>query len=148
MRRLIISAAVTAAAVLAAAPATAQYRGDHDRSGWDRQDRDGRNWEENDRDDRDGRGWNQHGPSRQAIHQLIRHLDRAESRIERAARRRAISPREYQSLRREAQNIRARLHSAGRDGIGGREYGALRHRIARLEQRVRHERRDRDGRRW
>ncbi len=129
MRKFLITAAVAAATVATAAPAAAQYRGnDHNRGGWSQNDH---------------RGYN-----RQAVGQLHRDLAQVENRIERAAQRRAISVREYQSLRREAQNIRERLNRASRNGLNQREVNELRSRIDRLEQRVRVERRDRDGRRW
>ena len=93
-------------------------------------------------------GWNRGGPSRQAINELIRDLNRVEARIERSAQRRIISPREAFSLRREANQIERQLQRASRNGISGREFGMLRSQINRLEQRVRLERQDRDGRRY
>ena len=92
--------------------------------------------------------WNRGGPSRQAINELIRDLNRAETRIDRSAQRRIISQREAFSLRREANQIERRLNLASRNGISGREFGALRMQVNRLEQRVRIERQDRDGRRY
>ena len=132
MRKFIFSVAI-ATATLAAVPAAAQYRGD-DRQVDRRDDR---------RDDHRG-GWNRHGPSRQAINELLRDLSRAENQIDRAAARRMISRREAVSLRREAQQIRVRLNFALRGGLSGREFGELRVRVNRLEQRIRIERRDRD----
>jgi hypothetical protein len=133
MRKFLISAAVTAAAAtMVAAPASAQHRG-HDRGGWDQ---------------RDNRGYGQHNANRQAVNQLMRDLDRAESQIQRGVQRGNISQREAQSLRREAANIRQRLQRASRNGLSRGEVNELRMRIDRLEQRVRYERRDRDGRRW
>ncbi|HYI63812.1 MAG TPA: hypothetical protein VEW71_02890 [Allosphingosinicella sp.] len=130
MRKFLISIALVSTAVTAF-PAMAQNYG---------QDR---------RDDRrdDNRGnWNRHGPSRQAINELLRDLNRAESQIQRSVQRRIISPREAVSLRREANQIRARLNYALRGGLSGREFGELRVRVNRLEQRIRMERRDRDRR--
>jgi len=129
MRKYLITAAVAAATVVTAAPAAAQYRGnDHNRGGWSQNDH---------------RGYN-----RQAVGQLHRDLAQLESRIDRAAQRRAISVREYQNLRKEAQKIRERLNRASRDGLNNREVNDLRSRINRLEVRLRAERRDNDGRRW
>lgn len=141
MRKLFISAAL-AVTTLAAVPAAAQYQGG---SRYDQRDdrRYGDRYEQ-----RDHRDWNRHGPSRQAIHNLLRELEQVERRIERSARNGAISRREALSLSREANRIRARLHRSGRDGISGREFAELRVAVNRLEQRVRIERRDRDGRRW
>jgi hypothetical protein len=99
------------------------------------------------RGDRGG-GWNRGGPSRQAINELLRDLNRAENGIERSIQRRIISRREAFGLRREANQIRARLNLASRNGISGREFGALRVQVNRLEQRLRIERRDRDGRQY
>ncbi|HEX8572333.1 MAG TPA: hypothetical protein VF759_06245 [Allosphingosinicella sp.] len=92
--------------------------------------------------------WNRGGPSRQAINELVRDLNRVESRIERSVQRRIISQREAFSLRREANMIERRLMRAGRDGISGREFASLRVQVNRLEQRLRIERNDRDGRRY
>ena len=92
--------------------------------------------------------WNRGGPSRQAINELIRDLNRVEARIERSAQRRIISPREAFSLRREANSIERQLQRASRNGISGREFASLRVQVNRLEQRLRIERNDRDGRRY
>ena len=129
MRKFILSVAL-ATATLAAVPAAAQYRGN------DRQ------WEQ-----RDERGWYTRGPNRRAVQQLMIRLDQVGQRIDRSARRGIISSREAFSLRREANQIRNRLHRAGRDGLTGREFAQLNGRVNQLEQRLRYERRDRDGRR-
>jgi hypothetical protein len=131
MRKFLISAAI-ATATLAAIPASAQ---DYGRPGYDHRD-----------DRRDDRGnWNR-GPSRAAVNDLLRDLNRAENLIARSQQRRIISPREAISLRGEARQIRVRLNFALRGGISGREFGDLRVRVNRLEQRVRIERRDNDRR--
>ena len=114
--------------VAAVAPASAQYAGH--------------------RGDRGHSEWNRGGPSRQAINELLRDLQRAENGIQRSVQRRVISHREAMGLRREANQIRVRLNRASRNGISGREFGALRVQVNRLEQRLRIERRDRDGRRY
>ena len=121
MRKILISLAVTAA-TLTAVPAAAQYR-DHNP------------------------GWNQRGPSRPAVNNLLRQLDNVDVRITRSMQRRIISQREAFSLRRESNQIRSRLGIAARNGLSGREFAALQTRVNRLEQRLRVERRDRDGRR-
>ena len=130
MRKFLISIALVSTAVTAF-PAMAQNYG------YDQRD--------NRRDDNRG-NWNRHGPSRQAINELLRDLNRAENQIERAVARRIISRREAMSLRREANQIRMRLNYALRGGLSGREFGELRVRVNRLEQRIRIERRDRDRR--
>jgi hypothetical protein len=122
MRKFLISV-VLASTVLTAAPAVAQYR------------------------NQARPAWNQHGPSRQAINELLRDLRRAENLIERSVQRRIISRREATGLRRDAHRIEVRLNQASRNGINGREFASLRVQVNRLEQRVRIERRDRDGRR-
>ena len=132
MRKLLVSVAI-ATATLAAVPAAAQNHGRH--SGWDQRGPDRH------------QGWQQHGPSRHAVSQLLQQLDRAEQRIQRSVRRGIISQREAFGLRREAGQVRNRLHWAGRNGLSGREFASLRFQVDRLEQRLRLERRDRDGRR-
>jgi ribosomal protein S15P/S13E len=121
MRKLLVSVAV-AAATLAAVPAAAQYqRADY--------------------------GWNHRGPDRRAVQHLLGELAQVDQRITRSARRGIISPREAFSLRRQANQIRTRLHRSGRDGLSRREFANLQVQVNRLQQRVRHERRDLDGRR-
>jgi hypothetical protein len=131
MRKFLISVALVSTA-LTAVPAMAQVRG----QGYAQRD-----------DHRgDHRGdWNRGGPSRQAINELLRDLNRAEARIDRA---RGISRREAAGLRREAQQIRFRLDQAMRGGINNREFASLRAQVNRLEARVRFERNDRDNRRY
>jgi hypothetical protein len=133
MRKFLISAALVST-VLTAAPAMAQ---DYGRSGYDqRGDHRG-----------DQRGdWNRGGPARPAVNNLLRQLDQVEFRIQRSLQRRMISPREAFSLRREANDIRARVNVRGRDGLNGREFARLQGRVNQLEQRVTIERRDRDRR--
>ncbi len=121
MRKFLISV-VLATSTLAAVPAAAQYR-DHNP------------------------GWNQRGPSRPAVNNLLRQIDNVDVRITRSMQRRIISQREAFSLRRESNQIRSRLGIAARNGLSGREFAALQTRVNRLEQRLRVERRDRDGRR-
>jgi hypothetical protein len=121
MRKFLISVALVSTA-LTAAPALAQ---DHGRSGY---------------------GWNRGGPDRPAVNNLLRQLDQVENRIQRSLQRRAISPREAISLRREANDIRVRVNVRGRNGLDGREFAQLQVRVNRLEQRVNVERRDNDRR--
>jgi hypothetical protein len=123
MRKFLISIAL-ASTVMTAAPAMAQYRGQGSQA-----------------------VWNRGGPSRQAINELLRDLQRAENGIDRSVRRRVISQREAFGLHREANRIQVQLNRASRNGISGREFAALRVQVNRLEQRLRVERNDRDGRR-
>lgn len=130
MRKFLIPALVLST-VVGVAPAAAGHGGYH-----------------GDRGHGQHSGWNRGGPSRQAINELIRDLNRVESRIDRSAQRRIISQREAFSLHREANQIERQLQRAGRNGISGREFGMLRSQVNRLEQRLRMERQDRDGRRY
>jgi hypothetical protein len=125
MRKILISALMLST-VVAVAPATAQYRGHRGNAV----------------------EWNRGGPSRQAINELLRDLQRAEYGIQRSVQRRVISQREAFGLRREANQIERRLNLASRNGISGREFASLRQQVNRLEQRLRIERNDRDGRRY
>ncbi|MET1110161.1 MAG: hypothetical protein ABWX67_01395 [Allosphingosinicella sp.] len=127
MRKFIIPALVLST-VVGVAPAAAQHGGYHS--------------------DRGNVAWNRGGPSRQAINELLRDLQRAENGIQRSVVRRVISQREAMGLRREANQIERRLQLASRNGITGREFGALRVQVNRLQQRLRIERQDRDGRRY
>jgi hypothetical protein len=134
MRKFLISVALVSTA-LTAVPAMAQERG----QGYGQRD--------DHRGDHRGE-WNRGGPSRQAINELLRDLNRAEAGIDRSVQRRIISRREAIGLRREAGNIRGQLNRAMRNGINNREFASLRIQVNRLEQRLRSERNDRDGRRY
>jgi hypothetical protein len=125
MRKILISALMLST-VVAIAPASAQYAGHRGHQA----------------------EWNRGGPSRQAINELLRDLQRAENGIQRSVQRRIISQREAFGLRREANQIERRLNLASRNGISGREFASLRVQVNRLEQRLRVERNDRDGRRY
>jgi hypothetical protein len=120
MRKFIVSVALATATIAAASPAAAQYH----------------------------QGWNQRGPARPAVNNLLRQLDQIDVRIQRSAQRRIISQREAMGLRRESNQIRARLNYRGRDGLSGREFASLQVQVNRLEQRLRIERTDRDNRRF
>jgi hypothetical protein len=127
MRKLLISALLLST-VVGVAPAAAQHGAYHN--------------------DRAGVAWNRGGPSRQAINELLRDLQRAENGIQRSVNRRVISQREATGLRREANRIERQLNLASRNGIAGREFASLRVQVNRLEQRLRIERQDRGGRRF
>ena len=127
MRKFLISALVLST-VVGVAPAAAQHGGMHN--------------------DRGNVAWNRGGPSRPAINDLLRDLQRAENGIQRSVQRRVISQREATGLRRQANQIERRLNLASRNGINGREFAALKVQVNRLQQRLRIERQDRDGRRY
>lgn len=120
MRKFLISVALVSTA-LTAAPALAQNYGARAAVGWN-------------------------APARPAVNNLLRQLGQVENRIQRSLQRRAISPREAASLRREANDIRVRVNVRGRNGLTGREFARLQVRVNRLEQRVAVERRDNDRR--
>jgi hypothetical protein len=125
MRKFLISLALTSAA-LGAVPAAAQYRQDH-------QGRPG--WQDN--------GWERMRPRVEA---LQRELGQVEQRIQFSLQRRAISPREAYSMRREANDVRVSINRRGRNGISEREFVNLQARVDRLQARLRMERRDNDRR--
>ncbi len=119
MRKLLISAAMATATIAAAVPTAAMAQ--------------------------PGYGWqNRRGVDRAQVIDLLRDLNRAEQRINRAP---GISRREAFGLRREAQQIRFQLNRAQRNGIGQREFFSLRTQVNRLQMRVRMENRDFDNRR-
>jgi Spy/CpxP family protein refolding chaperone len=124
MRKLLISAAMATATIATAVPTAAMAQPGYGRPGY---------------------GWHRGGPTRAQVNDLIRDLNRAEQRIERAP---GISRREAVSLRREAASIRFQLNRAARNGIGQREFNSLRAQVNRLQMRVRMERRDFDNRRY
>ena len=130
MRNILVSAALAAMA-LGAVPAAAQGYG---QQGYGQQGH----------GQHQGRGYGQRGPDRQAVNMLLRDVERADRQIDRAMQRRFLSPREAQFLRREADQIRNRIHRSSRDGLSGHEFAQLRQRLSRLEERIRIEARDRD----
>jgi len=123
MRKFLISMALVSTG-LTAAPALAQHHGGNDNRP----------------------GWQNRGPSRPAVNNLLRQLDQIDARINRSVQRRIISQREAISLRRESNQIRGRLGIRARNGLSGREFADLQRRVNNLEARVRVERRDRDRR--
>ena len=120
MRNLLIPLAAASAALVAAAPASAQgYYGGYDQ---------GRHY-----------GYQgDHGLVR-SFHQQIAQL---EQRIERSAQRRAISPGEYRSLRNRASQLHQRLQRLSYNGLSRGEAQDISNRIQDLRQRIRDERRD------
>ncbi len=128
MRKIFLSVALATATLATAAPAVAEAQG-YARSPHRPM-------------------WNQGGPTRAQIGDLLRDLNRAENGIQRSQQRRMISPREARGLRNHARQIRHRLNIASRNGINNREFGSLRMQVNRLIQRLRIERQDRDGRRY
>ena len=123
MRKFLIPLAAASAALVTAAPASAQgYYGGHN----------------------PGRHYGQQGDHglAQRFNQQIGQL---ESRIQRSAQRQAISPREYRSLRNHAAQLRQRLHRFARNGLNRGEAQDIANRIDDLRGRIREERRDGRG---
>lgn len=84
-------------------------------------------------------------PARNA--EIRRNIDQLDSRIYRAQANRAISPREAQSLRRDARDIKVTYNRYADRGLTLGEYRNLEYRVAVINQRLRAEKWDRDGRR-
>jgi proline dehydrogenase len=74
-------------------------------------------------------------------------INQLERRIERAAQRRVISPREASQLRRDADRLERSYYRFARNGLTRYEVAQLETGVNRLHQRLRIERRDWDGRR-
>lgn len=80
-------------------------------------------------------------------HKIDRDINQLDRQIDRAAQRRAISPREATSLRRDANQLQRTYYRFARNGLDRREVAQLERQIDRLQQKLRMERRDRDSRR-
>lgn len=80
-------------------------------------------------------------------HQIERDINQLDRRIDRAAQRRAISPREATSLRRDASRLQRSYYRFARNGLDRREVAQLERQVNRLHQQLRLERRDWDNRR-
>lgn len=70
------------------------------------------------------------------------------AKIDRAAARRAISPREAAGLRRDTAGIERLYVSYARNGLNPRETQILRAKVDRVQFALRMEKHDRDGRRY
>lgn len=141
MKKLLVSLALASTALVASAPAAAQYYGDRDR--YDNQ----RYGDRYDRDDRYDRG-DRYGRGEYRGQDLKPRLDRIQWQINRGLERGNITPREAQRLRWEVNNIWAQARSFYQTGgYDYREQALLDQRIDRLQDRLRYERRD-DDRRW
>ena len=122
MRKFLISV-VLATSTLAAVPAAAQSRDHHP-------------------------GFNQRGPSRPAVNNLLRQIENVDVRITRAEQRRTISRREAAGLRRDSNDIRRTYARYSRNGLDRQEVRDLQRRVNQVHMRLRYEQRDWDrGRR-
>jgi hypothetical protein len=121
MRKLLITLAATSAALVAAAPASAQgyYGGGYDQ-----------------------RGHYGYPGDRGLVQRFNQQIGNLQNRIERLAERRAISPGEYRSLRNHSAELRQRLHRFAYNGLSRGEVQDIADRIDNLRERIRDERRD------
>jgi len=125
MRKLLITLAAASAAMVAAAPASAQgYYGQGYGS-------------------RYGQGY---PGDRGLVQRFNSQITQLQSRIERSAQRRIISPGEYRSLRAHSYELRRRLQRFAYNGLSRGEVQDIADRIDNLRDRIRDERRD--GRRY
>lgn len=118
MRKFLISAALAATALTAAAPAAAQYGQPYPPYG-----------------NAYGYGYNNYGHIRSLearVHQLQRQIQRLD-------RRNILSNREAARLRAQAWDVRNDLRRAARDGFNQREANRFQQRIAQLEYRIQRE---------
>ena len=135
MRKMIISAVLASAALVAALPAAAQpgYGGGYDAYG-------GRGGYGYDQSQFGSRGWNRT--------QFDREFQRIDRQIHNGLLNRRISRREADRLIRELRNDRGLHRAYFRDGrLDRRERRDLELRVDRLQRQVRFERRDNDNRR-
>jgi hypothetical protein len=124
MRKLLITLAAASAALVTAAPASAQgYYGGQNQ----------------------GRHYGYPG-DRGMIQRFEQQIAQIQNRIERSGQRRAISPGEYRALHNQAANLRQRLHRFAYNGLSRGEVQDIADRIDNLRDRLRDERRD--GRRY
>lgn len=118
MRKFVISAALAASTLVAAAPAAAQWYPPQPQG--------------------NAYGYNNYGQVRRldaridAIQRQITHLDR----------RNILSNREAARLRGESRDVEYRLHRIARNGLTGWERNDIENRIRRLEVRIQREARD------
>jgi hypothetical protein len=122
MRKYLIAAAVAASAMIATAPAAAQYYPQ-------------------------GQGYGRYNPDgRYGGGHLMERLDRIHHQINRLDRRDVLSERESRYLRHEANDLRHRVARRSWNGLNHRERWNLQQRIDRLERRVFREARDHNNR--
>jgi opacity protein-like surface antigen len=120
MRKFLISAALAASALIAAAPAAAQWYPQQQQQGY-------------------GYGYqNNYGQTRR----LQVRIDQLQRQINQLDRRNLLSRGEASRLRGESRNLEYRLRSAARYGLNGREAYDVERGIQRLEYRIQREARD------
>jgi Spy/CpxP family protein refolding chaperone len=119
MRKFLISAALAASTLVAAAPAAAQYYPPQPQ----------------------GYGYGYHNNHGQ-LRRLDARIDALQRQINHLDRRDILSEREADRLRGDARNIELRLRSAARYGLNSREAYEIERRVQRLEVRIQREARD------
>ena len=115
MRKFIISAALAASTLVAAAPAAAQWQPQGN-----------------------AYGYNNYGQ----VRRLDARIDAIQAQINHLDRRNILSNREAGRLRGESRDVENRLHRVARNGFTGWERKDIENRIQRLEVRVQREARD------
>ncbi|MFL6779056.1 MAG: hypothetical protein ACJ8E8_08480 [Sphingomicrobium sp.] len=118
MRKYLISAALAASTLVAAAPAAAQYYPQQPQ-GY-------------------GYGYNNYGQLRR----LQVRVDNLQRQISNLDRHNILSEREASRLRGESRDVERRLHYAARNGLSGWESNDIERRVYRLETRIQREARD------
>ena len=118
MRKIVISAMIAGAAVVAT-PAAAQSWG----------------YAQN-------RGYNSYNANG-----VVQQINQLQNQVQQAQRRGAISPREANGLRRQVTNVQRNLRLYSRNGLDRREVGILQAQVNQVRQALRTERRDLDRRR-
>ena len=115
MRKFIISAALAASTLVAAAPAAAQWQPQGN-----------------------AYGYNNYGQ----VRRLDARIDAIQTQINHLDRRNILSNREAGRLRNESRDVENRLHRVARNGFTGWERNDIENRIQRLEVRIQREARD------
>jgi hypothetical protein len=110
MRKFLVSAALVAATLTAAAPASAQWA----------------------RPQGNAYGYNNHGQ----VRRLEARVDQIRRQIHQLDRRNILSDREARRLSEEARDLDRRIDVLARNGFSGRDRYDIERRLARLEQRV------------
>jgi TolA-binding protein len=126
MRKFIISAALAASTLTAAAPAAAQNYQQPQGYGYNQPQ---------------GYGYGYNNNYGQ-VRRLQARIDQLQHQINRLDRRDILSEREAHRLREESRGIEYRLHRAARYGLNGRERYEIERGIQRLEYRIQREARD------
>lgn len=118
MRKFVISAALAASTLVAAAPAAAQWYPPQPQG--------------------NAYGYNNYGQ----VRRLDARIDAIQRQITRLDRRNILSNREAARLRGESRDVEYRLHRIARNGLTGWERNDIENRIRRLEVRIQREARD------